>query len=129
MRRDSILFEWIKKVFAQRGVIKDCAMRVKKFLFDFILLPAKWIKTARQWVLKIFTTRLASGENGIRLQCSCPTYSLIQNQKEKPEPGEAMPVTSKKELKKLFAWKKVPVPKHIFSLNQHISKTLGNQSL
>jgi peroxiredoxin len=53
----SILFEWIKKVFAYRGVIKDGAMRIKKFLFDFMLLPAKCIKTARQWVLKIYTTR------------------------------------------------------------------------
>ncbi|HEU0144418.1 MAG TPA: IS1380 family transposase [Nitrososphaera sp.] len=53
----SLLFEWIKKVFAQRGILVGTAMRIKKFLFDFILLPAKWIKTARQWVLKIFTPR------------------------------------------------------------------------
>jgi hypothetical protein len=47
----------IKNVFYQRGVITTTTMRVKKFLFDFILLPPKWIKTARQWVLKIFTSR------------------------------------------------------------------------
>src|SRR5438093_11878638 len=104
LRRDSILFERIKKVFAQRGVIKDCAMRVKKFLFDFILLPAKWIKTARQWVLKIFTVRLASGENGIGRNppAGGHIYSVIQNQKEKPEPSGAMPIARKKELKKVI---------------------------
>lgn len=53
----NVLFEWIKSVFYQRGVICTTTMRVKKFLFDFILLPSKWIKTARQWVLKIFTSR------------------------------------------------------------------------
>jgi hypothetical protein len=53
----SILFEWIKNVFYQCGAIPTTTMRVKKFLFDFILVSSKWIKTARQWVLKIFTSR------------------------------------------------------------------------
>lgn len=51
------LFEWIKQVFFSKGVIENTAMRCKKFLFDFMILPAKWIKTGRQWVYKIFTTR------------------------------------------------------------------------
>lgn len=51
------LFEWIKQVFFNKGVIENTVMRCKKFLFDFMILPAKWIKTARQWVYKIFTTR------------------------------------------------------------------------
>lgn len=51
------LFEWIKRIFFGKGAIKNTAMRCKKFLFDFMILPAKWIKTARQWVYKIFTTR------------------------------------------------------------------------
>ncbi len=51
------LFEWIKQVFFCKGVIENIAMRCKKFLFDFMILPAKWIKTGRQWVYKIFTTR------------------------------------------------------------------------
>lgn len=51
------LFEWIKQVFFCKGVIETTAMRCKKFLFDFMILPAKWIKTGRQWVYKIFTTR------------------------------------------------------------------------
>jgi hypothetical protein len=51
------LFEWIKQVFFCKGVIENTAMRCKKFLFDFMILPARWIKTGRQWVYKIFTTR------------------------------------------------------------------------
>jgi len=51
------LFEWIKKIFFNKGVIENTIMRCKKFLFDFMILPAKWIKTGRQWVYKIFTTR------------------------------------------------------------------------
>ena len=51
------LFEWIKQVFFQKGAIENTVMRCKKFLFDFIILPAKWIKTGRQWVYKIFTAR------------------------------------------------------------------------
>lgn len=51
------LFEWIKRLFFNKGAIANTAMRCKKFLFDFMILPAKWIKTARQWVYKIFTTR------------------------------------------------------------------------
>src|ERR1035437_4061122 len=51
------LFEWIKKLFFCKGVIESTAIRCKKFLFDFMILPARWIKTGRQWVYKIFTTR------------------------------------------------------------------------
>lgn len=51
------LFEWVKRLFFNKGAIANTAMRCKKFLFDFMILPAKWIKTARQWVYKIFTTR------------------------------------------------------------------------
>jgi hypothetical protein len=51
------LFEWVKKIFCEKKAIAETNMRIKKFLFDFMLLPCKWIKTARQWVLKIYTTR------------------------------------------------------------------------
>ena len=51
------LFEWVKQRFFAKGAITNTTMRCKKFLFDFIILPAKWIKTARQWVYKIFTAR------------------------------------------------------------------------
>lgn len=51
------LFEWIKKIFFSKGVIDNTIMRCKKFLFDFMILPSQWVKTGRQWVYKIFTTR------------------------------------------------------------------------
>jgi hypothetical protein len=51
------LFEWIKQLFFHKGAIENTVMRIKKFLFDFMILPSKWIKTGRQWVFKIFTTR------------------------------------------------------------------------
>lgn len=51
------LFEWIKRVFFSKGIIENTVMRCKKFLFDFMILPSRWIKTGRQWVYKIFTTR------------------------------------------------------------------------
>jgi len=40
------LFEWIKQIFFSKGVIENTVMRCKKFLFDCIILPAKWIKQA-----------------------------------------------------------------------------------
>ena len=51
------LFEWVKQIFFKKGAIANTSMRCKRFLFDFMILPAKWIKTARQWIYKIFTTR------------------------------------------------------------------------
>jgi len=56
---DPIAIRWIKQVFFNKGVIEITVMRCKKFLFDFMILPAKWIKTGRQWGYKIFTTRLS----------------------------------------------------------------------
>jgi len=53
----SMLFEWIKQLLYEKKVISQTQMRVKKFLFHFMLIPGKWIKTARRWVLKIYTTR------------------------------------------------------------------------
>ncbi len=54
---DPLAIGWIKQVFFNNGVIENTVMRCKKFLLDFMILPAKWIKTGRQWVYKIFTTR------------------------------------------------------------------------
>ncbi|WP_144959386.1 transposase [Gillisia sp. Hel_I_86] len=31
--------------------------RLKKFIFRFMAVPAKWIKSGRQWVLKLFTSK------------------------------------------------------------------------
>lgn len=47
----ALLVEKVSKVF------KDIApeSRIKKFIFRFITVPAKWIKAGRQWILKIFS--------------------------------------------------------------------------
>ncbi|WP_414630766.1 hypothetical protein [Bacteroides sp. UBA939] len=31
--------------------------RIKRFLFRFIAVPAKWIKTGRKWVLNIYSQK------------------------------------------------------------------------
>ena len=31
--------------------------RVKRLIFTFIVVPAKWIKTARTWALNLYTKR------------------------------------------------------------------------
>lgn len=31
--------------------------RVKRFIFRFITVPAKWVKTGRQWVLNIYSDK------------------------------------------------------------------------
>lgn len=31
--------------------------RVKRLIFTFIVVPAKWIKTARTWALNLYTNR------------------------------------------------------------------------
>lgn len=31
--------------------------RVKRFIFRFITVPAKWIKTGRQWILNIYSDK------------------------------------------------------------------------
>ncbi len=36
------LYEWIKRAFFDKGALENTVMRCKKFLFDFIILPAKW---------------------------------------------------------------------------------------
>lgn len=52
-----LLFNAIKKVYAQKLSFVKETMRIKNFILHFVTLPAKWIKTGRQWVLRIFTTK------------------------------------------------------------------------
>lgn len=33
----------------------DMKSRLKRFVFAFITVPAKWVRVARQWVLNIYT--------------------------------------------------------------------------
>ena len=33
----------------------DMKCRLKRFVFAFIVVPAKWVRVARQWTLNIYT--------------------------------------------------------------------------
>lgn len=52
------LFEWIKmKVDASTELITSTSIRIKNFLLQFAAVPARWIKTGGQLILKLFTER------------------------------------------------------------------------
>jgi len=48
------LYQHIIKHFSNRFEGLKPKFRVKKFIFRFIAIPAKWIKTARQYKLRVF---------------------------------------------------------------------------
>jgi hypothetical protein len=54
------------KAIMQRIEVKKFGLketsRIKTFVFKFISVPAKWIKTARQYVLNIYTDNHAYAE-------------------------------------------------------------------
>lgn len=52
-----LLFNAVKTAYAQKLCFVKPEMRLKNFILHFVTLPAKWIKTGRQWILKIFTTK------------------------------------------------------------------------
>lgn len=52
-----LLFNAVKMAYAQKLSFVNPQMRLKSFILHFVTLPAKWIKTGRQWILKIFTTK------------------------------------------------------------------------
>lgn len=52
-----LLFNASKQAFSHKLSFVKQEMRLKNFILHFVTLPAKWIKTARRWVLKIFTTK------------------------------------------------------------------------
>jgi hypothetical protein len=52
-----ILFEYVKQKYAGVLDFVNKSMRLKNFILHFVTLTAKWIRTGRQWVLKIFTTK------------------------------------------------------------------------
>lgn len=51
------LFQKVKNGYSEKLVFVKREMRLKRFILHFVTLPAKWVKTARRWVLKIFTTK------------------------------------------------------------------------
>lgn len=48
----------LQKLSAKRFGLRDKS-RVKAFVFKFITVPAKWVRTARQWILGIYTNNNA----------------------------------------------------------------------
>lgn len=48
------LYEHIIQLFAKKYEGLSPKFRIKKFIFRFITIPAKWIKTARRWQLRIY---------------------------------------------------------------------------
>ena len=52
-----LLFNTVKMAYAGKLSFVKPQMRLKNFILHFVTLPAKWIKTGRRWILKIFTTK------------------------------------------------------------------------
>lgn len=52
-----LLFNIFKHRYATKTTLVKAAMRLKNFILHFVTLPAKWIKTGRRYLLKIFTPK------------------------------------------------------------------------
>ena len=52
-----LLFNIFKHHYAAKTTIVKTSMRLKNFILHFVTLTAKWIKTGRRYILKIFTTK------------------------------------------------------------------------
>jgi hypothetical protein len=52
-----LLFNAVKKAYAQKLPFVRAEMQLKSFILHFVTLPAKWIRSGRSWILKIFTTK------------------------------------------------------------------------
>jgi Transposase DDE domain group 1 len=52
-----LLFNCSKVKYAGETTFVKPQMRLKNFILHFVTLPAKWIKSARRYVLKIFTAK------------------------------------------------------------------------
>jgi hypothetical protein len=52
-----LLFNIFKKQYAAKTKMVQVQMRLKNFILHFVTLTAKWIKTGRRYILKIFTTK------------------------------------------------------------------------
>lgn len=49
------VFCFLKQLLARKTGFVDSRAKLKRFIFEFVIVPVKWVKRARQWVLKIFT--------------------------------------------------------------------------
>lgn len=52
-----LLFNIFKHRYAQKIPFVKPSMRLKNFILHFVTLTAKWIRTGRRYILKIFTTK------------------------------------------------------------------------
>lgn len=52
-----LLFNIFKHLYAMKTQLVQTSMRLKKFILHFVTLTAKWIKTGRRYILKIFTAK------------------------------------------------------------------------
>lgn len=52
-----LLFRIFKHRYAAKLTFVNASMRLKNFLLHFVTLPAKWIKSGRRYILKIFTPK------------------------------------------------------------------------
>jgi len=50
-----VIYHYIIQLFCKNLSFLKPTFRLKNFLFHFMIVPSKWIKTGRQWVLKLFT--------------------------------------------------------------------------
>lgn len=51
------VFCFLKQMLSRKVNFVDVRGRLKRFIFDFVVVPAKWIKQGRQWILKLFTEK------------------------------------------------------------------------
>ncbi|MBN2663729.1 MAG: IS1380 family transposase [Bacteroidales bacterium] len=51
------VYTWLIRKFSEKLSFLDVKFRIKKFIFRFITVPSKWIKTGRQMILKIFSNK------------------------------------------------------------------------
>lgn len=52
-----LLFNACKLVYSRQLDFVKTDMRLKSFILHFVTLPARWIRSGRQWILKIFTKK------------------------------------------------------------------------
>src|SRR5207249_6100104 len=52
-----LLFNIFKQQYSTKTPMVQSQMRLKNFILHFVTLTAKWIKTGRRYILKIFTMK------------------------------------------------------------------------
>ena len=50
-------YSWIIEQISDKIEGLEKTSRLKRFIFKFVAVPAKWVRTGRQWVLNLYTNR------------------------------------------------------------------------